>query len=202
MGRTGGQETKEKILKTAEKLFSEKGIDATSVDEIAKTTNVNKALIYYHYKNKEDLVTSLFKFLLEELAIYVKRSFDLTHIGKSKQGIAEMIAFLVTKKEIITLMMMESLKKGKHSDLLFNFSEIIITQEKEGIKTHLDKYKKGKFEEAKQLIVHEFFTGFMPIISFVIFQDRFSERFGFESEELVETFIESFIKTHLANHSK
>ena len=67
MTRTGGKETKEKILTIAEELFSEKGFDATSVDLIAQKAGVNKALIYYHYKSKQDLLNSLFKRTLDEM---------------------------------------------------------------------------------------------------------------------------------------
>lgn len=47
--------TKEKILKTAHKLFSEKGLSGVSVREIAKSCQVNIAAINYHFTNKENL---------------------------------------------------------------------------------------------------------------------------------------------------
>ena len=60
MSRTGGDLTKKRILTIAERLFSEKGFDATSVDSIARKAKVNKALIYYHFKDKNDIISSLF----------------------------------------------------------------------------------------------------------------------------------------------
>jgi AcrR family transcriptional regulator len=43
-------EARERIIKAAIQLFSQKGYDATRVNDIASTANVNKALIYYYLK--------------------------------------------------------------------------------------------------------------------------------------------------------
>ncbi len=45
---------KEKIIRTAIKKFS-KGFSNTSMDEIAKESKVSKGLLFYHFKNKEEL---------------------------------------------------------------------------------------------------------------------------------------------------
>ncbi len=53
-------DTKIKIIKSASKLFVEKGFDGCSVDRIAREAEVNKASIYYHFKNKEELYETIF----------------------------------------------------------------------------------------------------------------------------------------------
>jgi len=55
--------TREKILEEARKLFSEKGFWGTSVQEITDAARVNKAMLFYYFKSKENLYHSL----LEEL---------------------------------------------------------------------------------------------------------------------------------------
>ncbi len=60
--------TQIKILKEARTLFSLKGFDATTVDDIAKASNVNKALIYYYFKNKAGLYSEVMSGLFD--AIY------------------------------------------------------------------------------------------------------------------------------------
>ena len=45
------ESAREKIMKVAVSLFAKKGFDAATVDEIAAKAKVNKALIYYYYKN-------------------------------------------------------------------------------------------------------------------------------------------------------
>jgi TetR/AcrR family transcriptional regulator len=46
---------KEKILEAALTEFAERGFDGARVDRIASEAGVNKALIYYHFKSKEEL---------------------------------------------------------------------------------------------------------------------------------------------------
>ena len=47
------------ILKVAEKLFSENGFDGTSVRQIAKTAEINVAMISYYFGSKEKLLAAL-----------------------------------------------------------------------------------------------------------------------------------------------
>ena len=46
---------KEKILKTAIELFSQKGFDATTLESIALECGITKPAIYYHFKDKAAL---------------------------------------------------------------------------------------------------------------------------------------------------
>lgn len=49
------ENTKEKILLTARKLFVEYGFAGTSMGQIAKLAQVNHSLIFHHFENKEKL---------------------------------------------------------------------------------------------------------------------------------------------------
>ncbi|MFD7508336.1 TetR/AcrR family transcriptional regulator [Streptomyces sp. NPDC059853] len=59
-GRRSGQDTKARIQEVALTLFTEQGYEATSMREIAERLHITKAALYYHFKNKEDIVVSLF----------------------------------------------------------------------------------------------------------------------------------------------
>lgn len=48
-----------RIAQKAGKLFSEKGIKNTSMDEIAKNAGYSKATLYVYFKNKEEIVSFL-----------------------------------------------------------------------------------------------------------------------------------------------
>ncbi len=48
-----------RIAEKAGELFSEKGIDNTSMDEIAKNAGYSKATLYVYFKNKEEIVSFL-----------------------------------------------------------------------------------------------------------------------------------------------
>ncbi|MDD4200737.1 MAG: TetR/AcrR family transcriptional regulator [Eubacteriales bacterium] len=47
------------IIRAAEKLFLEKGIESTTMDNIAKEAEYSKATIYVYFKNKEEIISSI-----------------------------------------------------------------------------------------------------------------------------------------------
>ena len=51
-----GAETKAKILRTAADLFHERGVGATSPDDIIKASKTGKGQFYHYFKSKERLV--------------------------------------------------------------------------------------------------------------------------------------------------
>ncbi len=59
--------TKAKIIHTSMMLFSTNGYDATTADEIAKACGVNKAMIFYYYKNKAGLYGAVLSQALESI---------------------------------------------------------------------------------------------------------------------------------------
>ena len=62
--------TKAKIIQNAMILFAKNGYDATTAEEIAKECSINKAMIFYYYKNKAGLYNAVMSYALE--AIYKK----------------------------------------------------------------------------------------------------------------------------------
>ncbi len=56
--------TRQRIQDIALELFAERGYEKTSLREIAEQLGVTKAALYYHFRTKEDLVTSLFEDLV------------------------------------------------------------------------------------------------------------------------------------------
>ncbi len=60
-------DTKEKMLRAAESLFSEHGFSATSVRMITAEADVNLAAMHYHFGSKEKLIAELFAWRLDPL---------------------------------------------------------------------------------------------------------------------------------------
>lgn len=60
---TGG--TRERIKSVALELFTEQGYEKTSLREIAERLNVTKAALYYHFKSKDEIVSSVVEDRLE-----------------------------------------------------------------------------------------------------------------------------------------
>lgn len=59
--------TKAKITQNAMILFSKNGFDATTIDEVANESEVNKALLYYYFKNKAGLYESVMSEVLSKI---------------------------------------------------------------------------------------------------------------------------------------
>ena len=52
-------ETRDRILDTAEQVFSERGVARTSLADIADAAGVTRGAIYWHFKNKGDLFSAM-----------------------------------------------------------------------------------------------------------------------------------------------
>ncbi|MGC8769665.1 MAG: TetR/AcrR family transcriptional regulator [Brevinematia bacterium] len=63
---------KDRILEAAIKLFAEKGFDATSVDEISRNAEINKAMIYYYFSSKEELLSSIIRKSINEFTSIIE----------------------------------------------------------------------------------------------------------------------------------
>jgi len=59
MSEEATADKKQRIMEVAARLFADKGFDGVSVREIAEEADVTKPVIYYYFKNKQDLFQSL-----------------------------------------------------------------------------------------------------------------------------------------------
>ena len=186
-----------KILQVAEELFSEKGFNGTSVNMIAEKAGVNKALIYYYFKDKNDIVNSLFESIIQEsdkgLSRYTESSSGHGHLDKIK----EEINFLLKKQNVLSVMLMESLKGDDQNNYFFQCAESVIKHACSNQTEAGDKESQYSPEMLRTL-AYEFFTGFVPIVSYVVFRDKWCQYFKCSTDELIDYFLDSFKKTHLA----
>ena len=53
------EDTRERILDTAEQLFAEHGFDGTSIRDVTTAAGVNLAAVHYHFGSKEDLLRAV-----------------------------------------------------------------------------------------------------------------------------------------------
>ncbi len=60
--------TKREIFEAAVELFSRKGYKGTSIREIAYAVGIKESSIYNHYKNKEDILQSIFDYFRDDLS--------------------------------------------------------------------------------------------------------------------------------------
>jgi TetR/AcrR family transcriptional regulator, cholesterol catabolism regulator len=81
-------DTKEKILKGAEELFTKYGVRSISMDDIARHLSVSKKTLYQHFVDKEDIVTMTSKSHLEKV------SKEIDHIRDTAKNAIDELAGL------------------------------------------------------------------------------------------------------------
>jgi len=201
--RTGGEETRKRILETAERQFAEKGFDATSVGAIAKEVGINKGLIYYHFTDKDDIIISLFKSIIDEVSAHVSRESAGVHSVVDTAAVREKIQaeihFMEKHRKILSVMLMEALKDGKKNDFLYRCAEIIMTQEMESRPGTMPD-RDADPQRYARLVVYEFFTGFIPIIACISLGERMGKYFNIESDTVMDAFLDAFDATHISSH--
>ena len=81
---------KEEILDAAQKIFFEKGLATSTMDEIAETAELSKGTLYLYYKSKEDMYLGVLMRGMEELHAEYER------IGLSDKSTVEKLLELRT----------------------------------------------------------------------------------------------------------
>lgn len=71
-----GQETRERILSEALRLFGERGYTNVSVEEIAEAAGVTKGAVYHWFADKDDLGRELQHDVYQRLSATSMRAFD------------------------------------------------------------------------------------------------------------------------------
>jgi AcrR family transcriptional regulator len=68
-GESRAQDSRDQILRAATDLFATRGFHETSMAEVARAAGVSKALIFWHFKSKEELFVAVLGRLLEPYVI-------------------------------------------------------------------------------------------------------------------------------------
>lgn len=211
-------EPKARILQAASRLFSEKGYDGTRVYEIAEAAGVNKALIYYYFHNKEDILDSLVDSLMT--GVYnisldfvnncirtMMREGRLSLAGDrfvfADQGAvkyfklnlnryyADIVDYALQNRHMVRIVMLESLKGGKHQGSLFKIMELLDS----GPASSLHNSEKAADQEAhygEDLVFFEFFFLIIPLLSMAAFYDEYKAKSHLSDERLRDLALRSY----------
>src|SRR5882724_10778426 len=121
--------TRDRILRTGERLFAERGFNGVSVRELAAAAQVNIASIGYHFDNKEGLLSEVYRRhcepMIEERLRGLKAASRLRGKAKIKAKIAAIIeAFIrpalqqVEAEDGETFIRLRAVLSGENSELL------------------------------------------------------------------------------------
>lgn len=117
-------DTRIMLLRVAKTLFEEKGFAGTSVNEIAKVADVNKALVYYYFGNKDNILKEVLNVAAKDAT---ERREDFLHrdVPFSKKTLKEYynntLKIMESKKEVIKILLGEEINSQNTSDILFVF---------------------------------------------------------------------------------
>lgn len=74
-------ETRATLLRAAVKVIGRHGYSGATVDEIAEEAGVSKGNVYYHFKTKGDIATSMLVEGVEQLAALLRQAIDCSTSG-------------------------------------------------------------------------------------------------------------------------
>jgi AcrR family transcriptional regulator len=104
-------DTKQRIQDVARELFAEKGVQKTSLQEIAKRLGITKPALYYHFASREELVRSIVQPLVDNGEEFVSRLEARTEVDPRAllegyfdfiYGHREEIVFVLTEMTTLT----------------------------------------------------------------------------------------------------
>lgn len=209
------EETKTRILHTALRIFAQKGFDATSVSEIAASADVNKALIYYYFSSKEDILDTLIQKVslqMEELSLDFIRMHIVSMIEQKRLDILQdrfrfssredlnffieksieyyrrLIGFAEKRKDFFKILLSESLKETKHSHALFDLFEVSKTPWTNRA-YHEIKDADEDFCFTDEFLIFRFFFTMLPIVELSIYGQQLSKAMGKTHAQLSELFL-------------
>ncbi len=182
---------KEVIVDTAKSLFSQKGYDATSMEEIATQAGVPKSLIYYHFKSKEDLLNAI-------VGRFSSDYEQLLEPGDGEQiGGERYFHFLYANKDFLKIIVGESLKGGgKSIPILDVVRQPLQHESKETNNVDLLDYQKTHARW-----VAEFFTSIVPFVMFACYADDWCRYFETDLDAATSDFLTAYKQTHGAYHA-
>jgi AcrR family transcriptional regulator len=96
--------TRALILQTAQRLFEERGYDATSLREIAEAVGMTKAAVYYHYPAKEHLLVELTRPMLDAMSDMVTRLRDAGAGGDPRAALESYLDLFVEHLPFVHLL--------------------------------------------------------------------------------------------------
>ena len=154
---------KEHILDIATSEFAILGYSALSMNNLAKKLEINKATIYYHFKDKKSLynevILSLIQLNKDEREAIANGTLEPKE--KFKQYIKSLIHTMGDNPNIIplTLREMAGFDIGIESNISNNIENDIICMKKIVLQLNLkEKYKNTDFYQIKAMILGTIFT--------------------------------------------
>jgi AcrR family transcriptional regulator len=120
-------QTRDRIFKAASDIFEEKGYDGARMQEIADRAGINKALLHYYFRTKEQLFAAVFQVLLRKMFEKIISIFmeDISFKDKIRKFFDQHIEILIKNPKLPIFLLNEishnpGLAEGIHGTLPFD----------------------------------------------------------------------------------
>jgi len=160
----------EGILSAAKRVFSRKGYEATTVEDIALEAGFGKASLYFYFKRKEEVFLSLIKEGLEGQRKLLKEIMNsqLSNGERLEAVVSKMFEYVGENREFMRIVHSESQKL--YATTLREVRSYIIKEHRktmEGIASIIrEGIKSGEFRKVEPILAA---ASFMGIVRSVIF---------------------------------
>jgi AcrR family transcriptional regulator len=116
---TQSQDSRDEILKAAMHLFANRGFHETSMSEVAREARVSKALIFWHFKTKEELFLAVLNRLLEPYFIdFAEEAQQLDERQQTLKLVELYLLFVRDNASSVRFFLAQLLREQKISDAL------------------------------------------------------------------------------------
>ena len=178
--------TEEKILEAAKKIFHRKGYEGARMQEIADEAGINKALLHYYFRTKENLFNAVFQAAFRDIfsRLILTVGSDDSLEDKLRKMIWEYIGFLQKNSYIPGFILAEINQNPEKIVGVFNSIPINPVLVFEGVK---DSVKDAKLDrvDPRDLFINILALCIFPIVA----KPLLKVIFNFTEEEFSE-FIE------------
>jgi AcrR family transcriptional regulator len=120
-------EKENKLLNTAFKLFTQKGVDNTSIQDIADNAGVGKGTFYLYFKDKYDIRDKVIADYSQKLFSKALVALDKSYIQNFEDQIVFIINYIIdelTKNKIVLKLVSKNLSLGLFNSTISKISNI------------------------------------------------------------------------------
>ena len=193
--RRTAEETKALIINTAREHFAKSGFDGVRVDDLADSAGINKATIYYHFKDK----SFLFEYILIDMTkmihneVQKRQESCTTSIQKLEAFIDALLYIIKSQRNTARILMQELGFTGKHLSTevrqrFLSILKVVIGILEEGVKN-------GEFKKINPVLLHTIVIGGFNY--YLTIREMMGEKLPIEFEEKEEDKLKEMILVYI-----